>query len=237
MASLVWQFFVGPLIGFLLGGFPTAYVICKLVKGIDPREFGSGSVSTRNVIRATGGFFPWGLVNGFTDMMKGAAACAIVEFAICPSHPNLEYIVVLTALAAVAGHCWMPYLGFKGGKGLGTMAGTLLFFYWPMSPLIFPILIGLLSLLSGYSGVGSVWGVSFISPFFFIIDLIGPSMQIVQPIPHPFLTDGTYGIAFTIVYGFGIILVILLRYLPEFKKIRSGEAKRWTKLTSSDVMK
>ena len=99
MASLVWQFFVGPLIGFLFGGFPTAYIICKLVKGIDPREFGSGSVSTRNVIRATGGFFPWGLVNGFTDMMKGAAACAIVEFAICPAHPNLDYIVVLTALA------------------------------------------------------------------------------------------------------------------------------------------
>ncbi|MHA1212388.1 MAG: glycerol-3-phosphate acyltransferase [Candidatus Heimdallarchaeota archaeon] len=237
MANLVWQFFVAPLIGFALGGFPTSYIICKLVAGVDPREFGSGSVSTRNVIRATK-FFPWGALNGITDTIKGAAACAIVEFTFGYNHPNLDYIVVLTALAAVAGHCWMPYLGFKGGKGLATMAGTLLYFYWPLGPFIFPILIGLLSVFTGYSGVGSVWAVTFISPLFFIIDLIGPSAQIIQPINHPFLDDGTgFGIPFTILYSFGILLIIVLRYIPEFKKIKAGEIDVWKKLMSKDVMK
>ncbi|MHA1557715.1 MAG: glycerol-3-phosphate acyltransferase [Candidatus Heimdallarchaeota archaeon] len=237
MASIIWQFFVAPIIGLLLGGFPTSFIVCKLVKGIDPREFGSGSVSTRNAIRAAG-FWPWGMMVGATDLVKGAVACAIVEYALARNHPYLDYLVVLTALAAVAGHCWMPYLGFKGGKGLATMAGTLIFFYWPVGPLIFPLLIVLLSRLSGYSGVGSVWGVSFITPIFFILDLIGPGTQIIQPFPHSYLADASgYGIPFTILYGFGILAIILLRYLPEFKKIRAGEAKVWTTLKPDDVMK
>jgi glycerol-3-phosphate acyltransferase PlsY len=243
MVSIIWQFFVAPVLGFLLGGFPTSYIICKLTRGIDPREFGSGSVSTRNVIRATGGLFPWGILNGAIDMIKGAVACAIVEYALFVNHPYLDYLVSLTALAAVAGHCWMPYLGFKGGKGLATMGGTLLFIYWPIAPIIFPIMIALLSRFTGYSGVGSVWGVSFISPLILIMDYIGPGTQIVN-LPHSYLQDfGTigvhsgFGIAFTILYGLGIIAIISLRYITEFKKIKAGEIETWQSLKPSDVMK
>jgi glycerol-3-phosphate acyltransferase PlsY len=243
MASLVWQFFIGPIIGFALGGFPTSYIISKLVKGIDPREFGSGSVSTRNVVRVTGTWW-WGILNGATDFIKGAAACALVEFVVCLNrsaaeyHPNVDYIVALTGLAAVAGHCWMPYLGFKGGKGLGTMCGILFYLYWPIGPLIFPVLIVLLSLYSGFSGVGAVWASTFISPLFFIVDLLSPGSQRVQPIPHPFTVDDSlYGPAFTIVFAFGIVLILILRHIPEFRKIKQGEAKIWTKLSGDDVMK
>lgn len=236
MASIIWQFFVAPIIGLLIGGFPTSFIVCKLTKGIDPRKFGSGSVSTRNAMRAAG--FWWGMLVGATDLIKGATACAIVEYLLARNHPHLDYLVVLTALAAVAGHCWMPYLGFKGGKGLATMAGTLIFFYWPIGPFIFPLLIVLLSRLSGYSGVGSAWGVSFISPVFFILDLIGPGTQIIQLFPHSYLADSSgYGIPFTILYAFGILAIILLRYISEFKKIRSGEAKIWGSLKRDDVMK
>jgi glycerol-3-phosphate acyltransferase PlsY len=243
MASLVWQFFIGPIIGFALGGFPTSYIICKLVKGIDPREFGSGSVSTRNVVRATGTWW-WGILNGATDTIKGVAACTLVEFVVCLNrsageyHPNVDYIVALTGIAAVAGHCWMPYIGFKGGKGLGTMFGILIYLYWPIGPLIFPLAIVLLSLFSGFSGVGALWGVTFISPLFFIVDLIGPGAQKIQPIPHPYTIDGSgYGIPFAIVFAFGVLLVLILRHIPEFKKIKMGEAKIWTKLSGNDVMK
>jgi glycerol-3-phosphate acyltransferase PlsY len=212
MASLVWQFFIGPIIGFALGGFPTSYIICKLVKGIDPREFGSGSVSTRNVVRATGTWW-WGILNGATDTIKGVAACTLVEFVVCLNrsageyHPNVDYIV-------------------------------LIYLYWPIGPLIFPLAIVLLSLFSGFSGVGALWGVTFISPLFFIVDLIGPGAQKIQPIPHPYTIDGSgYGIPFAIVFAFGVLLVLILRHIPEFKKIKMGEAKIWTKLSGNDVMK
>lgn len=234
MASIIWQFFVVPIIGYLFGGFPTSFIICQLVKKIDPRKFGSGSVSTRNTIRAAG-FWPWGAIVGSTDLLKGAAACALVEYALFKNHPYLDYLVALTAIAAVVGHCWMPYIGFKGGKGLATMAGTLAYFYWPLAPIIFPILIGLLSLISGYSGTGAMWGVSFISPGFFILDLIGPGTQIIN-IPHSYLTDG-YGIPFTIVYSAGVLIVLMLRHIPEFKRIKTGEAEVWKSLKKDEVMK
>jgi glycerol-3-phosphate acyltransferase PlsY len=242
MASLIWQFFVGPLIGLALGGFPTSYIICKLVKGIDPREFGSGSVSTRNVVRVTGTWW-WGMLNGATDTIKGAAACALVEYVVCYNrssatyHPNVDYIVALTGIAAVASHCWMPYLGFKGGKGLATMGGILIFLYWPLGPLIFPILITLLSMYSGFSGVGAVWASSFISPFIFIIDQI-PNAHRIWPVRHPYiLDDGLFGLAFTVLFAFGIVIVLILRHIPEFKKIKAGDAKIWAKLTGDDIMK
>jgi glycerol-3-phosphate acyltransferase PlsY len=245
MASLVWQFFVGPLIGLAFGGFPTSYIICKLVKGIDPREFGSGSVSTRNVVRVTGTWW-WGILNGATDTIKGATACALVEFVVCYNrsggtyHPNVDYIVALTGLAAIASHCWMPYLGFKGGKGLATMAGILIYLYWPIGPIIFPLTIALLSMYSGFSGVGALWASTLISPLFFIVDRI-PNSQIIQPIPHPFLDpiiqDTLFDIPFTILFAFGVVAILMLRHIPEFKKIKAGEAKIWAKLSGDDIMK
>jgi glycerol-3-phosphate acyltransferase PlsY len=242
MASLIWQFFICPIIGFAFGGFPTSYIICKLVKGIDPRTVGSESVSTRNVVRVTGSRW-WGILNGVVDTLKGVAACALVEFVVCFNrsggtyHPNIDYIVALTGLAAVSGHNWMPYLGFKGGKGLATMSGILLYLYWPIGSVIFPI-IGLMSLYSGFSAVGAVWSSTLISPLFFIVDRI-PNSQIIQPIPHPFLETGLYpfDIPFTILFAFGIVIILVLRYLPEFKKIKAGEAKIWQKLSGEDFLK
>ncbi|NHJ40460.1 MAG: glycerol-3-phosphate acyltransferase, partial [Asgard group archaeon] len=117
----IWPFIVSPIIGFLLGGFPTAYIVTKLVTGIDPREFGSGSVSTRNTIRAAG-LWPWGTIVYGVDATKGMLAATLVEYAI-PNTDYTEYYVILAAVFAVVGHCWMPYLGFKGGKGLGTYVG------------------------------------------------------------------------------------------------------------------
>ncbi len=79
MASLVWQFFVGPIIGLAMGGFPTAFIVSKLVAGIDPRKFGSGSVSTRNTIRAAG-FWPWGVAGRDTGTKCHPAAAIPADF-------------------------------------------------------------------------------------------------------------------------------------------------------------
>ncbi|NHJ49511.1 MAG: hypothetical protein FK733_17105, partial [Asgard group archaeon] len=140
--------------------------------------------------------------------------------------------------AAVAGHCWMPYLGFKGGKGLATMGGILIYLYWPIGPLIFPIAIALLSMYTGFSGVGAVWGSTFISPLIFLVDALPESVHIIWPIPHPYiLDDGNFGLAFAILFALGTVIILMLRHIPEFKKIKAGEAKIWAKLSGDDIIK
>jgi glycerol-3-phosphate acyltransferase PlsY len=246
----IWPLFVAPLVGYLIGGFPTAYIFSKLVAGVDPREFGSGSVSTRNTIRAAG-LWPWGAICFTIDGIKGMLACTIVEYFIAPLVPVdawstsgsftiTEIYVVLCAIAAIAGHCWMPYMKFRGGKGLATFAGTLLYFYWPVAFFwLFMLLI--MIKLSGFSGIGACWSVVFLSPFLYLIDVIASQLSLSDlPLafwPHSYFQDGTLGWPFILLYILGIWLVLTIRHIPEFRRIKRGEAKAWKNLKKTEMLK
>ncbi|MHA1124410.1 MAG: glycerol-3-phosphate acyltransferase [Candidatus Heimdallarchaeota archaeon] len=240
----IWPFFVSPLIGLLLGSFPTAYIVTKLVAGVDPREFGSGSVSTRNTIRAAG-LWPWGAVTFSVDGVKGMIAAAIVEYTIAPLSDDpgkfTQFYVILCAIAAVAGHCWMPYLKFKGGKGLGTFAGLFLFLYWPLAIWWFIVMFSMIK-LSGFSGIGACWGAALIAPFMFFIDQIAGFGTFTYGLPlafwpHIYFTDGEMGWPFILLYAMGMWLVLTLRHIPEFKKIKRGDAAVWKSLKTTEMLK
>nr|NHJ87509.1 glycerol-3-phosphate acyltransferase [Asgard group archaeon] len=210
----IWPFIVSPLIGLLIGSFPTAYLVCKLVAGIDPREFGSGSVSTRNTIRAAG-LWPWGAITFGVDGVKGMFAAAIVEYLISPLSDDpttfTEYYVILCSFAAVAGHCWMPYLKFKGGKGLGTYVGLLFYFYWPVA-FFWIICLFLLIKLSGFSGIGACWAATLISPFLYMIDVFAGMGSFTFGLPgafwpHIYYTDGALGWQFILLFALGMWLI------------------------------
>lgn len=240
--GIVWPFIISPIIGLLIGSFPTAYIVSKAVAGIDPRNFGSGSVSTRNTIRAAG-LFPWGALTFSVDVVKGALAAAIVEYLIAPLAGKLwiiEYCVIICAFAAVAGHCWMPYLKFKGGKGLGTFLGLFFFIYWPTTFFWIIIMFTLIK-VSGFSGIGSCWAAVFISPFWYLIDLISSTLHLTNlPIafwPHAYFADGQLGWQFTLLYALGMWLILTLRHVPEFKRIKRGEAQAWQSLKTSEMLK
>jgi glycerol-3-phosphate acyltransferase PlsY len=238
--DVIWPFIVSPILGFLIGGIPTAFIVTKLVTGIDPREFGSGSVSTRNTIRAAG-LLPWGAIVYGVDVSKGMLAVAIIEYLIAPSSVYTEYYVILAAVAAVAGHCWMPYLKFQGGKGLGTYVGLLFYFYWPTA-FFYIIMLFALIRLSGFSGTGATWAATFITPFWAFIDIFVGSPSTFRfglPgafWPHEYMMDGL-GWQFILVCALSMWIVLILRHLPEFKKIRLGEAKSWQSLKSKEMLK
>lgn len=240
--GIAWPFILSPIIGLLIGSFPTAYIVTKAVTGIDPRNFGSGSVSTRNTIRAAG-LFPWGAVTFAVDVIKGAFAAAIVEYLIAPLAGQewiTEYCVILCAFAAVAGHCWMPYLKFQGGKGLGTFLGLFFYIYWPTAFFWIFIMFTMIK-LSGFSGIGACWAAVFISPFWYLIDVIASALNTSNlPLafwPHTYFNDGQLGWQFILLYAIGMWLIITLRHIPEFRRIKKGEAKAWQSLKTSEMLK
>ncbi len=129
------------ILGYLLGTFPTGYLLGRLLKGIDIREHGSGSMGATNVLR-TLGKGP-ALVVLLTDTCKGIAAVNLVRLLqISPwqawSSSSLDgrlvaWMVVLASLGAVVGHSRPLWLRFKGGKSVATGLGILLAMSWPVA--------------------------------------------------------------------------------------------------------
>ncbi len=122
------------IVGYLIGGFPSAYVITRLVKGKDIRTIGTGhtgrgNVGTRNVF-VNVGKVP-GAIVAILDIGKGTASVALARWilkSLADTDPKAFFIFVLGAgLAAVIGHIWPIYLKFKGGAGLATTIGVLSF--------------------------------------------------------------------------------------------------------------
>jgi glycerol-3-phosphate acyltransferase PlsY len=107
------------LIGYFLGSIPTAYIATRLATGKDIRKIGGGNVGGLNTYREVG-IVP-AIVVGIVDVGKGAAAVAIAYWLL-----DLEPVYVyLAGGAAVAGHNWMVWLKFSGGKGMGASVGAL----------------------------------------------------------------------------------------------------------------
>ncbi len=124
---------------YLVGSLPFGFWIARM-RGIDIREHGSGNIGATNIFRILGA--PTGIMVFLLDILKGYAPVAIgkvmvelkVKFAqpafIEPAgnHELISTACVLFALAAVIGHNYTFWLGFKGGKGIATSAGVMLAF-------------------------------------------------------------------------------------------------------------
>ena len=139
------QLWLCPLIAFLLGSIPFGLFIARM-KGIDIRQHGSGNIGATNVLRVVGK--KHGITCLILDALKGfipvVIALNLVQiegrkvgipvgfldgFALhLPAAEQLtgQLIHVVTALCAILGHNYSPWVGFKGGKGIATSAGVLL---------------------------------------------------------------------------------------------------------------
>ena len=107
------------VIGYLLGSFPTAYIVAKLSKGIDIRDVDVRNMGAGAVIRQVGRRA--GAAVAITDIAKGSAS-VLVARALGVSEPW----VLGAAFAAVVGHNLPVYVGFRGGQGAATLIGAFL---------------------------------------------------------------------------------------------------------------
>jgi glycerol-3-phosphate acyltransferase PlsY len=110
---------------YLLGSIPTGYLVPKWVKGIDIREHGSRNVGATNVGRVMG--FKYFVLVMLADLLKGFLPTfffpSFVEKWTGPAWPELP---VMVAAAAILGHNFPVFLGFRGGKGVATSLGAVL---------------------------------------------------------------------------------------------------------------
>jgi glycerol-3-phosphate acyltransferase PlsY len=123
------------IIGYLLGSIPTAYIVARLRKGIDIRNVGSGNMGGANVMREIG--TPEGVFVGLIDIAKGAVAILIAQTL------NISELWVFGAgFAALVGHNFPVFAGFRGGKGSATVIGIFLVLA-PLSMLVTLVIIAI----------------------------------------------------------------------------------------------
>lgn len=139
------------LFSYLAGGIPTGYLIVKRLYGYDIRTRGSGNPGTANVYRNAGAL-P-GAITLLVDALKGYLPVCL-GLHLYPDHRGLA---IGLGAAAIIGHNWTVFLGFKGGKGVATSAGVFLALI--PAPMAITMAAFLLAVkLSGHISVGSMTG-------------------------------------------------------------------------------
>jgi glycerol-3-phosphate acyltransferase PlsY len=110
---------LGIIIGYLLGSIPTAYIVARLRKGVDIRNIGSRNMGAANVMREIGIYE--GIFVGLIDIAKGAGSILIAQTL------NISELWVFGAgFAALVGHIFPVFAGFRGGRGTATAIGIFL---------------------------------------------------------------------------------------------------------------
>lgn len=118
------------LTGYFFGSFPSGFVLFRLMKGEDIRKYGSGNIGATNVGRFLGKRFA--VAVALMDMFKGGLAILLAMF--CGVRDPL--VISLIGFAGVCGHNFPFWLKFKGGKGVSTTFGVIVFFAPPLSFLV-----------------------------------------------------------------------------------------------------
>lgn len=115
---------------YLIGGIPVGVLLARS-RGVDLRKVGSGNIGATNLFRALG--LKYGLLGFALDTLKGLVPVALCRSALSVSDRTLA----VAGFAAVFGHCFSPYLRFRGGRGVATSLGIALALYWPAGALPF----------------------------------------------------------------------------------------------------
>lgn len=144
-------------LGYLSGSLPWGLWLGRGLRGVDVRTMGSSNLGATNVYRSLGPGL--GITTLVLDIAKGALPVALVpRLAFSEAFPGgREWCMMAVAVAAVAGHVWSGFAGFRGGKGVATTAGALL----ALAPIAFAVFAGVFVLtvaLTRYISLGSVLG-------------------------------------------------------------------------------
>jgi glycerol-3-phosphate acyltransferase PlsY len=229
-----------PIIAFIIAATPFGLIIGKIVKGIDIREHGSGNIGTTNVFRVLG---KWpGIICLILDILKGfipvVLAINLLQFGDRTPFPHLpildsiretlpasqqlfvQVIHVVTALFAILGHNFSPWLGFKGGKGIATSAGVLL----ALMPFGVLVLIGIfliVFLASRYVSLASIIAAASL-----------PILTLWGSYYHGRIEDGTWNLPLFL-FSLVVALLAIWKHRSNIQRLRDGTENRFSKRNKS----
>ncbi|MBU1035469.1 MAG: glycerol-3-phosphate 1-O-acyltransferase PlsY [bacterium] len=137
---------------YLLGSIPFGYIVGKLFKKVDIREFGSGNIGATNAFRILGPSLASLVL--LSDVGKGILSIYLVRFL---SIDNL-LIFTIAGLAVICGHDWSLFLGFKGGKGIATTFGVV-FVLNPIISILAVTVWVIVIIITRYASLSSIFAV------------------------------------------------------------------------------
>jgi acyl phosphate:glycerol-3-phosphate acyltransferase len=141
------------LLSYLLGSIPWGYVFARS-KGIDIRQQGSGNIGAANVLRVMGK--KWGYLVFLCDFLKGFLSVKLGSLIAAYFLADVALANVIAATACVLGHDYPVWLGFKGGKGIATLAGAVLSLFSPLVFVSFGVVWIAAFLIGRYTSLASI---------------------------------------------------------------------------------
>ena len=165
------------ILSYLIGSVPFSIIAGKLLKSIDVREYGSGNAGATNTFRVLGKTA--GIPVLLLDVLKGYIAVNLVWYtSYVPSTEIYINLQLTFGIAAVLGHVFPIYVGFRGGKGVATLLGFMLAVF-PEAALISIVVFVLTLLFSKYVSLSSIFA-GLIFPFgvYYLSEILVPTMMI-----------------------------------------------------------
>jgi len=197
------------LIAYLLGSIPFGYLIVRASKRADIRETGSGGTGATNVSRRAGKAA--GVLTLVLDALKGAAAVVIAKLALglpifaasggpslaqaansSVAIENVYWWVAAAAIAAIVGHIFPVWLGFRGGKGVATGVGVFVVLA-PLAVVFAAVVFLVIVLLTRYVSLGAIVAAATIPVLVLIQNYISPHVEF-----WPLMTAAIVGAALII---------------------------------------
>jgi glycerol-3-phosphate acyltransferase PlsY len=187
---------------FFLGAVPFGVVVSRLFFRRDLRDEGSGNIGAANALRALGkrGAIAVLVLDGLKGALPVVAGRAL----------DGSTLAAVAAFAAIAGHCFSPFLGFRGGKGVATNFGAVIALAWPAGAAFAAIWLAVI-VATGYASAGSMLASAAMAPTLWLLS--GP-------------TAGIYGLASALLIVFmhraniARLLAGTERVLPLFRPVK-----------------
>jgi acyl phosphate:glycerol-3-phosphate acyltransferase len=197
------EYSISLITGYLIGSIPFAYLILKKARGIDITQTGTGNVGAMNSYEVTNSK-ALGLLVLVLDLLKGFLSIYI------PSvfFPGEFSASAVSLLAAVFSHCFNPWLQFKGGRGLATAAGGILFIF-PLLLVIWIILWTIIYLWKRDIHLGNL--AATLLSLFLTYNL--------APIAYKYTYPKVQSVPELVVFATGLFILILIRHIDPLKEL------------------